>query len=150
MFRIDLALTCRRRGRAAWSCCAHMRTCTGGQLPARSLGSSQGRIRLGLRGSSRHQLEVVLRGVGAKAKHHPGVLGHQRSHRRIELGLGNAHRAQQPERPVHALRIILQDRPDARKNLALGQRLVLARNARDEEEPGAPQPRAARMRCQRT
>ena len=34
MFRIDLARTCRRRGRAAWSCCAHMRTCTGGKLPA--------------------------------------------------------------------------------------------------------------------
>ena len=41
MFRIDLPRTRRRRGRAAWSCCAHVRPCAGGKLPARRLAPLQ-------------------------------------------------------------------------------------------------------------
>src|SRR5262249_3328551 len=35
MPRIDLARTHRRRGRAAWPRCTHVRACAGGKLPAR-------------------------------------------------------------------------------------------------------------------
>ena len=60
MFRIDLARTCRRLGRAAWSCGAHVRACAGGELPTRSLASVQRR-----RDFAEREIEHVVQQEGS-------------------------------------------------------------------------------------
>ncbi|EAU69575.1 hypothetical protein STIAU_2095 [Stigmatella aurantiaca DW4/3-1] len=110
------------------------------QLAASGLGRGERRIGRGLRGGRRHQLDVVLRRMGPEAEHHLGVQRREGSHPRVELGLGNPHRAQQPEGAVHAPRLCLQEGPDARQHLPLRQRPVLPWHPWHEEEAAASQP----------
>ncbi len=74
MFRVDLARTCRRHGRAEWSRLAHVR----GQLPARSLAPLQCRSHFAER-----EIEHVVQQEGSALERRQSVGRQEQRHGQI-------------------------------------------------------------------